>query len=284
MGPATEVSGGSAANTTVGVASFGGRAAFIGRVADDTFGKVFRHDLRSAGVHFAATVAADGSPTGRCLVIVTPDAERTMCTFLGAGQQLDPSDVDDAIVATSRSLYLEGYLWDEPVGEGRDPARGRRRAPGRAPGRAHALRLRSASSATAPSSSSSSPGTSTSSSPTRTRSRSLYEVDDFDEAVAPRRGALRDRGAHAVGARARSSSPAASVHVDRRAIPVDASSTRPARATSTRPGSSTAHARAAARRRAGSSASLAAAEVISHLGARPEQSLARRWPARCSAR
>jgi sugar/nucleoside kinase (ribokinase family) len=115
MGPGTEVSGGSAANTTVGVVSFGGRSAFIGRIADDTFGEVYRHDLLTAGVHFAATVAPAGSEaTGRCLVMVTPDAQRTMCTFLGAGSSLDPSVVDDSIVAASKVLYLEGYLWDEP--------------------------------------------------------------------------------------------------------------------------------------------------------------------------
>jgi sugar/nucleoside kinase (ribokinase family) len=115
MGPAREVSGGSAANTTVGIVSFGGRAAFTGRIADDTFGEIYRHDLLTAGVHFAATVAPQGSePTGRCLVIVTPDAQRTLCTFLGAGRSLDPSIVDDAIVASSQVLYLEGYLWDEP--------------------------------------------------------------------------------------------------------------------------------------------------------------------------
>lgn len=115
MGPGTEVSGGSAANTTVGVVSFGGRAAFTGRIADDTFGEIYRHDLLNAGVHFVATVAPEGSePTGRCLVMVTPDAQRTMCTFLGAGRSLDPSVIDDAIVAASQVLYLEGYLWDEP--------------------------------------------------------------------------------------------------------------------------------------------------------------------------
>jgi sugar/nucleoside kinase (ribokinase family) len=115
MGPGTEVSGGSAANTTVGVVSFGGRSAFIGRIADDNFGEVYRHDLLTAGVHFAVTVAPAGSPpTGRCLVMVTPDAQRTMCTFLGAGSSLDQSVVDESIVAASKVLYLEGYLWDEP--------------------------------------------------------------------------------------------------------------------------------------------------------------------------
>jgi sugar/nucleoside kinase (ribokinase family) len=115
MGPAAEVSGGSAANTTVGVVSFGSRASFIGRIADDDFGEIYRHDLITAGVHFAAAVAPTGDEaTGRCLVIVTPDAQRTMCTFLGAGRNLEPSVVDDSIVASSQVLYLEGYLWDEP--------------------------------------------------------------------------------------------------------------------------------------------------------------------------
>ena len=115
MGPATEISGGSAGNTAAGIASFGGRAAYIGRVADDAFGKVFAHDLRSLGVHFESPVAADGPPTGRCLVIVTPDAQRTMCTYLGAGAELDESYIDEAIVASSAVTYLEGYIWDPPA-------------------------------------------------------------------------------------------------------------------------------------------------------------------------
>ena len=114
LGPAQETSGGSAANTTVGVASFGGRAAFIGRIADDTFGKVFAHDLRNAGVEFDVSPATDGSPTGRCLVIVAADAERTMCTYLGAGAEIDPHDVDADRIASAAVTYLEGYLWDEP--------------------------------------------------------------------------------------------------------------------------------------------------------------------------
>ncbi len=114
MGPATEVSGGSAANTVAGIASFGGRAAYIGRVADDTFGKVFTHDLRSLGVHFDAPLATDGTPTGRCLIVVTPDAQRTMCTYLGVANQLDAASVDENLVRESEITYLEGYLWDEP--------------------------------------------------------------------------------------------------------------------------------------------------------------------------
>jgi sugar/nucleoside kinase (ribokinase family) len=114
LGPAQESSGGSAANTTVGVASFGGRSAFIGRIADDAFGEVFTHDLRAAGVEFDVSPATDGSPTGRCLVIVAADAERTMCTYLGAGAEIDAQDVDADRIAGAAVTYLEGYLWDEP--------------------------------------------------------------------------------------------------------------------------------------------------------------------------
>ncbi len=115
MSAAIEISGGSAANTAAGVASFGGKAAYIGRVADDTFGKVFAHDLRSVGVHFDAPLASSGPPTGRCLVIVTPDADRTLCTFLGAGAELDESYIDEALVESSAVTYLEGYIWDPPA-------------------------------------------------------------------------------------------------------------------------------------------------------------------------
>ena len=112
MGPAVEVSGGSAANTIVGVASLGARAAFIGKVKDDLLGRAFAHDIRAAGVTFATTPAADGAPTGRCYVLVTPDGERTMNTFLGAAQDLHPADIDADIIAASAVTYLEGYLWD----------------------------------------------------------------------------------------------------------------------------------------------------------------------------
>jgi sugar/nucleoside kinase (ribokinase family) len=138
MGPATEVSGGSAANTAAGIASFGGRAAYIGRVADDTFGGVFVHDLRSLGVHFDSPFADDGLPTGRCLVIVTPDAQRTMCTYLGAANQLDRTAVDEQVIAESGVAYLEGYLWDEP--EAKDAIRAAAQAAHRA-GRRVALTL-----------------------------------------------------------------------------------------------------------------------------------------------
>ena len=115
MGSATIISGGSAANTIVGLASLGIRSAFIGKVKDDDAGQSFAHDIRRSGVHFATPFAADGASTARCLVLVTPDGERTMNTFLGACQNLGPEDVDEALVRASSILYLEGYLWDPPA-------------------------------------------------------------------------------------------------------------------------------------------------------------------------
>jgi sugar/nucleoside kinase (ribokinase family) len=114
MGPAVEVSGGSAANTIVGVASLGGRAAFVGKVKDDELGRVFAHDIRAAGVAFATPPASAGPSTARCYVLVTPDGERTMNTFLGAAQDLHPNDIDPDVVAAAQIVYLEGYLWDPP--------------------------------------------------------------------------------------------------------------------------------------------------------------------------
>ncbi len=115
MGPGTEVSGGSAANTAAGVASFGGRPAYVGKVRDDQLGEVFRHDLRSAGVRFDTPAATTGPSTGRCLVVVTPDAQRTMSTYLGVATELTPADVDEDLVASARVVYCEGYLWDQPA-------------------------------------------------------------------------------------------------------------------------------------------------------------------------
>jgi len=112
MGPAIEISGGSAANTIVGVAGLGARAAFIGKVKDDELGRTFAHDIRSAGVTFTTPPAADGAPTARCYVLVTPDGERTMNTYLGAAQDLHPNDIDAEMIAASAIIYLEGYLWD----------------------------------------------------------------------------------------------------------------------------------------------------------------------------
>ncbi|MDQ4062162.1 MAG: adenosine kinase [Pseudomonadota bacterium] len=114
IGPAVEISGGCAGNTAAGVASFGGRAAFIGKVAEDALGRIYAHDIRAAGVAFRTPPIADGAPTARCLILVTPDGERTMNTYLGACQALGPDDVDEDTVAAARITYLEGYLWDTP--------------------------------------------------------------------------------------------------------------------------------------------------------------------------
>ena len=114
MGPAVEISGGSAANTIVGIAGFGGRAGFVGKVKDDELGRAFAHDIRAAGVAFDTPPAADGPSTARCYIMVTPDGERTMNTYLGAAQDLHPNDVDPDTVAASEMIYLEGYLWDPP--------------------------------------------------------------------------------------------------------------------------------------------------------------------------
>jgi sugar/nucleoside kinase (ribokinase family) len=114
MGPAVEASGGSAANTIAGVASFGGKAAFVGKVKDDEFGHIFAHDLTSLGVHFDTPKANDGAATARCLILVTPDAQRTMNTHLGACVDLGPEDISEEMVARSAITYLEGYLFDPP--------------------------------------------------------------------------------------------------------------------------------------------------------------------------
>lgn len=114
MGPGREISGGSAANTAAGVAAMGGRPAFVGRVARDQLGDVFAHDIRASGVAFDTPRLDGGAPTGRCLVLVTPDGERTMNTFLGAAQELTAADLDPAMVGDAQVLYLEGYLWDPP--------------------------------------------------------------------------------------------------------------------------------------------------------------------------
>jgi sugar/nucleoside kinase (ribokinase family) len=114
MGPAVEISGGSAANTIVGAASLGARAAFVGKVKHDQLGRVFAHDIRSAGVQFATPPAAAGPSTGRSYILVTPDGERTMNTYLGAAQDLHPSDIDADAITGAGITYLEGYLWDPP--------------------------------------------------------------------------------------------------------------------------------------------------------------------------
>src|SRR5438045_4584527 len=112
MGPATEMSGGSAANTIVGIANLGARAAYVGKVKDDQIGRLYMHDIRAAGVAFETRPASDGPATGCSYILVTPDGERTMNTYLGAAQDLTPGDIDATQIAASHIVYLEGYLWD----------------------------------------------------------------------------------------------------------------------------------------------------------------------------
>jgi sugar/nucleoside kinase (ribokinase family) len=117
MGPAVERSGGSVANAIAGLASFGAKCGFIGRVAADQFGGIFRHDIHSLGVTYETLPASDGEPTARCLILVTPDGERTMNTFLGASVDFRPEDLDLDLIGRAKIVYLEGYLFD------RDPAK-----------------------------------------------------------------------------------------------------------------------------------------------------------------
>ena len=114
MGPAIEISGGSAGNTAAGIASFGGRAAYFGKVKSDQLGDVFMHDMRAQGVSFQSVRATEGPATARSFILVTPDGERTMNTFLGACVNLTAADIDPAVVASSQITYMEGYLWDRP--------------------------------------------------------------------------------------------------------------------------------------------------------------------------
>jgi sugar/nucleoside kinase (ribokinase family) len=114
MGVGIEMSGGSAGNTMAGIASLGGRGAYIGKVHDDQLGAVFRHDIRTVGVAFDTPAVTDGPPTARCLIVVTPDAQRTMNTYLGACVELGPEDIDEALIRGAQVTYLEGYLWDKP--------------------------------------------------------------------------------------------------------------------------------------------------------------------------
>src|SRR5688572_21880617 len=114
MGSAQLISGGCAGNTAAGVASFGGRAAFIGKVADDELGRFFRHDMGALGIHYPTAPLTDGTPTARSMILITPDGERTMNTNLAACQELTPDDIDGDTVEGAAITYLEGYLWDPP--------------------------------------------------------------------------------------------------------------------------------------------------------------------------
>jgi sugar/nucleoside kinase (ribokinase family) len=114
MGPAVEISGGSVGNTMAGLASLGGTGAFMGKVRDDFLGQVYRHDITAAGIRFDTPVATGGPGTARCLILVTADGQRTMGTYLGASAELGPADIDADLIAAAEVTYLEGYLYDPP--------------------------------------------------------------------------------------------------------------------------------------------------------------------------
>src|SRR5580698_8235032 len=128
IGPAVEISGGSAGNTVAGIASLGGKPAYMGKVKADQLGSIFRHDMHALGVHFATPPAPErrqeihlvdsdrrgGAPTGRCLILVTPDAQRSMNTYLGAAVEFGPGDIQPEVIKDSQITYLEGYLFDPP--------------------------------------------------------------------------------------------------------------------------------------------------------------------------
>lgn len=114
MGAAIEMSGGSAANTAAGLVSLGGRGAYFGKVSNDQLGGIFAHDIRALGVHFDTRPLSGEPPTARCMILVTPDGERSMSTYLGACVELGPQDIDEAVVAAAKVTYFEGYLWDPP--------------------------------------------------------------------------------------------------------------------------------------------------------------------------
>ncbi|NBX65760.1 MAG: adenosine kinase [Proteobacteria bacterium] len=115
IGTARQVSGGSAANTMAGFASLGGKGAYLGKVADDQLGEFFAHDMRAGGIHFDCTPLKNGPATARCMIIVTPDAQRSMNTYLGACVEFSEEDVDESLIADSKIIYLEGYLFDKPT-------------------------------------------------------------------------------------------------------------------------------------------------------------------------
>jgi len=271
MGPAVEMSGGSAANTIVGVAGFGGRAAFIGKLKADGLGNAFSHNIRAAGVTFTTKPAPEGPSTGRCYVLVTPDGERTMNTYLGAAQDLHPRDVDPDMVASSAITYLEGYLWD-PANAKEAFLKAAKVAHGN--GRKVALSLSDAFCVD------------------RWRDeflglvrdgtvdllfaneaelRSLYQTADFDTALAALRGEARlavvtrsEKGCVVVSRDQVLAVPAASVE-----RVVDTTGAGDLFAA----GFLTGVAQGAGHERAARLGALAAAEVIQHLGARPQTSL-----------
>lgn len=271
MNPAIECSGGSAANTIACIASLDGAGAFIGKVRDDQLGTIFRHDIRALGVRFDTPPAPDGLPTARCLVLVTPDAQRTLQTFLGACTDLTPADIEPDVVAAASITYLEGYLWDPPQAKLAFEAAARH---------AHAARREVALSLSDPFC------------VDRHRQEfrrllnehvdilfaneqeimSLYQVRTFDDALQQVRGACKI-AALTRSARGSVVVRAGEVHVVD-AAPVDQVVDTTGAGDAYAGGFLFAYARGAGLAEAARVGSIAAAEVISHVGARPESPLA----------
>lgn len=271
MGPAVEISGGSAANTIVGVAGFGGRAAFVGKVKADKLGESFSHDIRAASVAFTTAPASDGPATARCFVLVTPDGERTMNTYLGAAQDLHPRDIDEAQIASAAITYLEGYLWDPP--HAKEAFRKAAQLAHKA-GRKVALTL----------SDSFCVGRYRAEFLELIRTRtvdlvfanesellSLYETADFDTAL----GQLRDDAALAAVTRSEKGCVVASRHeaVSVPAFPIDKLVDTTGAGDLFAAGFLFGLARGADHKTCGQLGGLAASEVIQHIGARPQTSL-----------
>ncbi len=271
MGPATIISGGSAANTIVGVASLGGSASFIGKVRNDALGQAFTHDIRAIGVHFDTKPAASGLATARSFILVTPDGERTMNTFLGACQDLGPDDIEQQTVEAAAVTYLEGYLWDP---EDAKAAFRKAAAIAHAAGRKVALtlsdsfcvdRYRDEFRALI------TDGTIDILLANEHELKSLYTTSDFDSAVK----ALQNEGPMAVVTR----SSAGSVVVERKEIlsipahPIERLVDTTGAGDLFAAGFLLGHVRGFQHHESARLGSIAAAEIIQHIGARPETRL-----------